>query len=96
MFYFKGCFKAMEDACILDMNDPFESHSLQYISQILQICVEDQYVTIWNRHKVRRINECGHFSDNHVLELDIFKSLNNFEGGGVILMACILVFHMTR
>jgi hypothetical protein len=45
---------------------------------------------------VLRINECGHFSDNHVLELDIFKSLNNFEGGGVILMACILVFHMTR
>jgi len=24
MFYFKGYFKAMEDACILDMNDPFE------------------------------------------------------------------------
>ncbi len=28
MFYFKGCFKAMEDLGILDMGDPFQRESL--------------------------------------------------------------------
>lgn len=34
MFYFKGCFKAMEDGGILDMDNPFpKKKSLQYIFQ---------------------------------------------------------------
>jgi hypothetical protein len=56
----------------------------------------DKYVTIWNRHKVKRMNECGHFLDNHVSIRSTFRSLNNFKGGGVILMTCMLMFHLVN
>ncbi len=30
MFYFKGCFKAMENVAILDMDNPFQKNKIHY------------------------------------------------------------------
>jgi hypothetical protein len=67
MFYFKGCFKAMEDVGILDMDNLFPKKKCHYnIFSILQH-VMDGYVVVWKQHGITRINECGHFENNHVL-----------------------------
>lgn len=69
----------MEDASILDMNDPFEKDV--HYNIFPKFCKFVLWINMLQfGNEVRRVNECGHFWDNHVLELVIFKSLNNFEG----------------
>jgi hypothetical protein len=56
----------MEEARILDMDDPFMKES--FIALFLPILqdVIDEYVGLWNLHKVEMINKNGWKKKNHV------------------------------
>jgi hypothetical protein len=57
MVYFKGCFKAMEDVGILDMDNPFQN-KIKFITIYFSILqhVMDGYVLVWKEHGIMRIN----------------------------------------
>jgi hypothetical protein len=84
----------MEDLNILDMGDPFQIKSLTTIYSPIFQCIIDQLqfgIDIGLKGSMS-----ADVSKTTMYCLDIFKSLNVFEGEGVILMTSMLVFHLTK
>ncbi len=68
--------KAMEEVGILDMDNPLMKESFIALFLLILQDVVDEYVGLWNLHKVKTINKNG-CKKQAMFMLNIFKSMNN-------------------
>jgi hypothetical protein len=50
MLFFKTCFKAMGNARLLDINDPYQHESFTIVFLPILQHVIDEYIGVWNTH----------------------------------------------
>jgi hypothetical protein len=87
----------MEDVGILDMDNSFQKNKFITIYFSILQHVMDGYVVIRKQHGIVRINECGHFQNNHVLA-KYFYEFEWLQGwrSHYLMTYCMLMFHLMK